>query len=563
MREDWPHLDMLAEQQALLGTDERLKLIGAALFDVRRRMEDLSESVASAGERLHLVEENFQQPRPAKQTERSQFLLQSHEKGKRQFPSPPLDGNDVLHEDVVFLRNSLEDNRLKWEQELVSVKQRLDGYEESNKLRNALEDNRFKWEQEMVSVKQRLDGYDEAKKLSSLEDDRFKWEQEIISVMQRLDGYEESNKRFTELHNSCLQQFEKCEDMRASIQKLTSAETEIRGRLEVSMQKLTGAQVEIYRHLEEIRHRIENDLAKQRAVREEMVEPTDTDPTDAPTLGKNADALPDGNITKLLHDVGGMLERLTSLELCVQGSPDGRQQSTGDETLVNDISCMKLAMATISRSVSKLAKDVLDLRASKLTSHNLTPLTRSSTMTQDGMLGQTPGILDTHGCSAVDVDQRSQKSELRATSAPPLSICSPANRSPSIRPASIMSICSPRPACIQTAGTWPHPNHAHAKEDIVSTISTSTRSLPLRSTDTETLSSLSCDSPRQTAPATRLAVNRITTARGVALSAVPENVPDVTYAKLLPTGHHCFQSRQSAQPQRLAHPFHSNLIYAD
>lgn len=447
MREDWPHLDILADKQALLGTDSRLKLIEAVLFDVRRRVEELNESVSSAEARLDLVQGNPKPPGsmnslpmgsinslmsgsitsliPGSMNNSLRPNAQGkNAPGKNEFPAPPVDGSDSLHEDVEFLRHSLED-------------------------------------------------------------DRTKWEQEIISLQRRLDGYEESNKRFTESRrvqqsvlDSCLQRLENCEDMRISIHKLTDAEVEIR------------------RSLEEVQHNIENCSAKQRAVCERRVEPTGANPIDGPKPATDVEPLLTGPIAKLSRDIAGASERLTSLELCMQGSAlDKQDQSSADESLVKDVRRMQLAIATISRSLSKVAKDVFDMRATELTSRSTTARSLSSTITQGGTPGQSVGTPG-HGLP--------EKSPLvqASPSAPSLSTRSPATRSPFIRPP---SIC-------------PRPDRAPANQDLASNVSTSTWSGPPRNKERETPSTSSRDSPGQMVAA-RLAQVR---ARST-LSAVPED----------------------------------------
>jgi len=511
MREDWPHLDMLADKNAMLGTDSRLKLIEAVLFDVRRRVDELNESIATAGERLHFVEGNLQQQRhfgPLQSGPPLTGPLQSPRTGKKQFPAPPVENTDSLQEDVRFLHHSLEEDRLKCEQEINSVRRLL--------------------------------------------------EQEIISVREHLDGNEESSKRFTESQrvqqsalDSCLQRLENCEDMKASIQKLTDAEVEIRGKLTASVQKLTYAELEIRGHLEEVQHSIEVCLAKQQAESEERGVLIDARPIDGRKPARDVDPLLDGRMAKLSHDVSGVSERLKTLELSVQGSALDRQdQSTADETLVKDVRRMQLAIATISRSVSKVAKDVFDMRANEHITRNPAPLSLGSTRAQGGMLGPKSGsVPEAHGSSAVDVEQLPDKSHVQATSAPSLSIRSPATRSPYIRP----------------AGTWLRPDRASAKEDLASNVSTI--SMPPRNTDTETSStpcSPPCDSPVQMVQA-RTTLNRITTARGAVLSAVPEYPRSATFGAktvahsplnrpFLPSDRFSHRPRLSLQPQRIAHP---------
>jgi len=412
MREDWPHLDMLADKDAMLGTDSRFKLIEAVLFDVRRRFEDIDESIATAEERLDSVEGNLRQDR------------------EKELPAPRAENIDSLEDDVRFLHHSLEEDRLKCEQEIDSVRRLL--------------------------------------------------EQEIISVREHLDGNEESNKRFTESQrvqqsvlDSCLQRLENCEEMRASIQKLADADVEIRGKLAASVQKLTYAELEIRGHLEEVQHSIEACLAKQPAECDERGVLIDA----GHKLIRYVDPLLDGRVAKLSLDVSGVSERLKCLELSVQASALGRQeQSAADDTLAKDVRRMQLAIATLSRSVSKVAKDVFDTRA---TEH----ITRNPAKTQGGMLGQKTSIPDAHG-SSVDIEQLPERSDVQATSTPSLSIRSAATRSPYIR----------------SAGTW-RPDRASVKEDLASNVST--MSIPPRNTDTETSStpcSPPCDSPVQMGP---------------------------------------------------------------
>jgi len=214
-----------------------------------------------------------------------------------------------------------------------------------------------------------------------------------------------------------------------------------------------------------------------------------------PKPATDVEPLLTGPIAKLSRDVAGASERLTSLELCMQGSALDRQdQSSADESLVKDVRRMQLAIATISRSLSKVAKDVFDMRATELTSRSTTARSLSSTMTPGGTPGQslsTPG----HGLP--------EKSPLvqASPSAPSLSIRSP-TRSPCIRP----------------PGIWSRPDRAPANEDLASNVSTSTWSGPPRNKETETPSTSSRDSPGQMVAA-RLAQVRARSA----LSAVPED----------------------------------------
>jgi len=67
----------------------------------------------------------------------------------------------------------------------------------------------------------------------------MKWERDFILFQRQLEGYEELNKRITASQrdqqfvlDSCIQRLENCEDMKASIQKLTDAMVEIRRRPE-------------------------------------------------------------------------------------------------------------------------------------------------------------------------------------------------------------------------------------------------------------------------------------------------------------------------------------------
>jgi len=601
MREDWPHLDILANKPALLGTDARLELIEAVLFDVRRRVEELNERVSSDGKRLPFVEGNSQQPT---ETGRSPFLLQLNAKTRRQFPAPPVDNIDSLHEDVTFLRNSLEEDRLKWKQEILTVEQRLDCCEKSNKL------------------------------------------------------FTESHRVQQSVLSSCVQQCKNSEDMSASIQKLTDAEVEIRRRLEASVQKLTAVEVEVCRQLQEIQHSIESGLVKQRAMCDDQIESPDTNPCDEPMLAKDVDSFPHGRLAKLLHDVKGMPER-KSLDACVEVSAhDGQDRLTADKALVNEVHCMKLAIATLNRSVSNVAKDVIDLRATEVTVPSATPLSLDSTVTQGGMLDPKPGIPDTRGSSVVEIYRPPEKAHVQETSAAAaasriqsrtrspciirqagnwlrpecvhakedlasnasssvwsvprsvprfntdietLSNTSSSQRSPHIRPegpwirpgrahvkedvasntsTSARSVpplnidaetpsalsCHQSPR-IRPPGTWIRPGRAHVKEDMASNASTSARSVPPLNTDAETLSDSSCDGPRQIGQQ-RLLENRVTTARDAVLKAVPEYPQSEifgarTVVRRPFAGNVVLQPRMLVQPRSLAHPYSGNLIHRD
>mmetsp|Transcript_34803 Transcript_34803/g.68713 ORF Transcript_34803/g.68713 Transcript_34803/m.68713 type:complete len:489 (-) Transcript_34803:118-1584(-) len=487
MREDWPHLDILADKQALLGTDSRLKLIEAVLFDIRRRFDELNEpaahkpseelnaSVTSVGEMLRSVDTYISQQ---KQTEPN--APPTAQQGKKRFPAPPIDNTDSLCEDVEFLRHSLED-------------------------------------------------------------DRIKWEREMISVQQRMHEYEESNKRFTESQrvqqsvlDSCFQRLENCEDMRASIQKLTDAEVEICGRLE------------------EVRRDVDNCLAKQRTLREERFEPNDAKPVDGPELAKDVDPLLARHVTKLSSDVASVSERLTGLELCMQGTALDRQDHvTASETLVQDVRRMQLAIATISRSVSKLAKDVFETRrvSSELTTRSPTAQSLGGSTTQGGAPGQQPGIPNADASSVVDIDRLPEKSPRveASPSALSLSIRSPAIRTP----------------YVAASRTWLRPDRAPANERLASDASTSTRFMPPRNTNTETPSTSSLDSPARKMVAARVASNRLSMARG-ALSAVPEDPRSADLGAMTiarknlnepaPADRFSLRPRLSVWRQRLPHP---------
>jgi len=468
MRGDWPHLDILADKQALLGTDSRLKLIEAVLFDVRRRVEELNDTVAAAGERLDLVERNCTQQKQA-----GPSFSQLNAQGKRQFPAPPADDSDSLYEDVEFLRHALEDDRMKWEQEIKLLKRKLEGYEESNK------------------------------------------------------RFTESQRVQQSVLDSCLQRIENCEDMRASIHKLTDAEVEIR------------------RRLQEVKHNIDNCVAKQRPVCEDRDELIDSHPIDGPKPARGVDPLLAGHNANLLRDVAGASERLRNLELCMQGSTRDRQdQSTAHQTLVKDVRRMQINIATISRSVSKIAKDVLDMRASDLTSRSPTPRSVSSTKTPGGTPGQTLDGPNAQASSVVDIDQLVEKSPHVHTSpsAPSLSTRSPVIRSPYIRP----------------PGNWLRPDCAHANEDLANGSSTSTWSMPPRNTDRENSSISSLGSPAQMVAA-RLAQNRFAMAQA-ALSADPRSAnfgakSSARSALNEPVPADRFSLRpQLSVRQRLAHP---------
>jgi len=447
MREDWPHLDILADRQALLGTDSRLKLIEAVLFDVRRRVEELQDSISSAGGRLDLVEETFTQQRQTGPTS-----LQPLVPGKNRFPSPPADGkdgNDVLHENVANLSDNFSDLSL------------------------------------------------------SLEKECMKREQEIISVQRQLDGFRDSYKRLSEsqkvqqsVMDSCLKRVELCEDMRASMQLLTHSESEMR------------------EHLEEVQHNIQKCLATQQTLNKDQIAPRDVSGCNPAKPVADVNPVLAGHVAKLSRDVSGVTDRLTSLELCMQGSALERQDSlASDKSVVNDVRRMQLAIATISRSVSKVAKDVFDMRASELASRSSTATSLGSILTQGSKSGQRPSIANFQASSAGAINRLAQKSPSVQTSsnAPPLTFRSPAIRS-----------------------LGPNSNLAPAKEDVASDASTSVQSpSPPRSTHTDTLS-ISSRSKFALARASLSAVSkdsRSATLRAIAArSALTEPAPADRFA---------------------------------
>mmetsp|Transcript_14266 Transcript_14266/g.27666 ORF Transcript_14266/g.27666 Transcript_14266/m.27666 type:complete len:461 (-) Transcript_14266:314-1696(-) len=392
MREDWPHLDILADKHALLGTDSRLKLMEAVLFDIRRRVDELNDSIASAGGRLNLVEETLTQQRQT-----GPNFSQPIAQGLNTFPSPPADGIDAFHEDVAHLRHSVEKECMKREQEIISVQRQLDGFRDSYK---------------RLGEAQRI-------QQSSLD--------------------------------SCHQRFKNYEDMRASIQMLIDAESEMRERLE------------------EVQHNVQNCLAMQQTLNKEQTALADASARKEPKLAASVNPVFAGHVAKLSREMSGVTERLTSLELCMQGSTFERQESSvSDNSVVKDVRRMQLAIATVSRSVSKVAKDLYDMRASELASRSSTATSLSSTLTQGSVSGQRPDIPRHHASSARGTDRFARKS-LPVQMAP-----------------------RAHPLCIRNAGIRsldPNSNRAPAKEDVASDASTSMRSLsPPHSTNTDSLS---------------------------------------------------------------------------
>jgi len=364
MREDWPHLDILADKHALLGTDSRLKLMEAVLFDIRRRVDELNDSIASAGGRLNLVEETLTQQRQT-----GPNFSQPIAQGLNTFPSPPADGIDAFHEDVAHLRHSVEKECMKREQEIISVQRQLDGFRDSYK---------------RLGEAQRI-------QQSSLD--------------------------------SCHQRFKNYEDMRASIQMLIDAESEMRERLE------------------EVQHNVQNCLAMQQTLNKEQTALADASARKEPKLAASVNPVFAGHVAKLSREMSGVTERLTSLELCMQGSAlersasdnaavhEVRRMQLAIATLSKSVSSMQHAIATVSRSVSKVTKDVFDMRASEVTSRSSTAMSLGSILTQGSMLGKRPDIPHLHASSAGGTVQLIQKSPPQTSPHAPSCVRSPGIRS--------------------------------------------------------------------------------------------------------------------------------------
>jgi len=364
MKKDWPHLDILADKTALLGTDSRLKLIEAVLFDFRRRIDEVNDYVASTGERLNLVEETL-----AQQSQTGQKSLQLRAQGKSRFPSPPADDDDELHENVANLRRSVEKECMKREQEIISVQRQLDGFRDSYK---------------------RL----------------CEWQ-----------GIQQS------ALDNCYQRLENCEDTRASIQMLTSAKSEMRERLE------------------EVQRSVETCLATQQALSKDQITPADVSAHNGPKPAAGVNPFLTGRAAKLSREISGVTERLTSLELCMQGSAlersasdnaavhEVRRMQLAIATLSKSVSSMQHAIATVSRSVSKVTKDVFDMRASEVTSRSSTAMSLGSILTQGSMLGKRPDIPHLHASSAGGTVQLIQKSPPQTSPHAPSCVRSPGIRS--------------------------------------------------------------------------------------------------------------------------------------
>mmetsp|Transcript_104357 Transcript_104357/g.207239 ORF Transcript_104357/g.207239 Transcript_104357/m.207239 type:complete len:383 (-) Transcript_104357:123-1271(-) len=246
-------VDELADENALLGTDSRLKLVEAVIPDILLYIEKLNGTVASAGERLCIVEENLKQQR------QSELISPgSNAQRNRQFSAPTVEHTVLRLEDAQSLWRTLEEDRMAWKLNIVSLQRQLDKYEE------------------------------------------------------RQEVFAESQKVHQSVLDTCLQLFENCEDMRASIQTPTNANVEMRG------------------HLRMVSRNMDDCLAKQRAVCEDQVEPTNANPIHGPKQASHVDTLPGGHIAKLLPDVASASERLTSPELCMHGRAlDGQSGMSG------------------------------------------------------------------------------------------------------------------------------------------------------------------------------------------------------------------------------------------
>jgi len=474
MKEDWPHLDILADKQALLGTDSRFKLVEAVLFDVRRRVEELSESIAAAGHRLCVVEGQVKQQKETAPSS-SWSLAFGPQASQALAAAVPDSSRSIAPGKQLFPPNSsqsLSPGPDSSQSTAPGKKQHPGAIAEDNE---AVHEN--------VAALQ-----------LAVDKERMKREQEIISVQRQLDGIRDSYKRLTEMQKNqqsavdrCSQRIERCEDMRASISMWTTAECDLRERLE------------------EVEHNVENHFSKQRALHEEQGELADVN--GKPARGVNP--LLAGHVAKLSRDVAGVKDHLMSLEMCMQGpaTQESGFDSPGgtDKTVVNDIRRMQLAIATISRSVSKVAKDVFDMRASDVSSRSSTASSLSSVVTQGSRPGQRPRMPNFHPSSVPENSPQVPPSP----SAPCSSICSPGFRLPFARP----------------SGSSLRPSHA-SDSDSASDMSTSIRSVTAQNINVDTLSTASRESRGHLSAAqlpqesrghlsvARLAQNRTVLARG-------------------------------------------------